>query len=164
MNKWISVKDGLPEDDDKYLCYYHFKGSGRYYYGVLAWLGAEEVPHFQFEGLQNMAVTHWMKLPEAPIDPESLRERGQWIMQQDNTGVCSNCHRQDHIDPLVKYCRYCGARMDGVTEAKHGKWIMHDDEILGLDCECSRCHILTFGDSPYCPHCGARMDEEDEND
>ena len=45
------------------------------------------------------------------IDPESLRERGQWIMQQDNTGVCSNCHRQDHIDPLAKYCRYCGAEM-----------------------------------------------------
>ena len=45
------------------------------------------------------------------IDPESLRERGRWIMQQDNTGVCSNCHRQDHIDPLAKYCRYCGARM-----------------------------------------------------
>ena len=45
------------------------------------------------------------------IDPESLREHGQWIMQQDNTGVCSNCHRQDHIDPLAKYCRYCEARM-----------------------------------------------------
>ena len=47
------------------------------------------------------------------IDPESLREHGQWIMQQDNTGVCSNCHRLDHIDPLAKYCRYCGAKMDG---------------------------------------------------
>ena len=28
-------------------------------------------------------------------------------------GVCSNCHRLDYIDKLAKYCRYCGARMDG---------------------------------------------------
>ena len=28
-------------------------------------------------------------------------------------GVCSNCHRLDSIDKLAKYCRYCGARMDG---------------------------------------------------
>ena len=28
-------------------------------------------------------------------------------------GVCSNCHRVDCIDKLAKYCRYCGANMDG---------------------------------------------------
>ena len=28
-------------------------------------------------------------------------------------GVCSNCHRLDSIDSIAKYCRYCGARMDG---------------------------------------------------
>lgn len=28
-------------------------------------------------------------------------------------GVCSNCHRLDSIDNLAKYCRYCGAKMDG---------------------------------------------------
>ena len=28
-------------------------------------------------------------------------------------GVCSNCHRLDSIDNIAKYCRYCGARMDG---------------------------------------------------
>ena len=28
-------------------------------------------------------------------------------------GVCSNCHRLDFIDNIAKYCRYCGARMDG---------------------------------------------------
>ena len=28
-------------------------------------------------------------------------------------GVCSNCHRLDSIDNLAKYCRYCGALMDG---------------------------------------------------
>lgn len=40
-----------------------------------------------------------------------------------------------------------------------GRWIMHDDEILGLSCECSVCHIETCGDSPYCPNCGAKMME-----
>lgn len=52
--------------------------------------------------------------------------------------------------------------IDPESIREHGKWIMHDDEILGLDCECSRCHILTFGDSPYCPNCGAKMDKEEE--
>ena len=27
-------------------------------------------------------------------------------------GICSNCNRQDKIDPLAGYCRYCGAQMD----------------------------------------------------
>lgn len=38
-----------------------------------------------------------------------------------------------------------------------GYWIMHDDEILGLSCECSVCHIETVGDSPYCPRCGSKL-------
>ena len=39
----------------------------------------------------------------------------------------------------------------------HGRWILHDDELFGLSCECSVCHIETCGDTPYCPHCGAKM-------
>lgn len=39
----------------------------------------------------------------------------------------------------------------------HGRWIMHDDKVFGLSCECSVCHIETCGDTPYCPHCGAKM-------
>ena len=39
-----------------------------------------------------------------------------------------------------------------------GRWIMHDDEILGLSCECSACHTETCGDSPYCPNSGAKME------
>ena len=31
-------------------------------------------------------------------------------------GVCSNCHKLDYIDKLAKYCRYCGAKMDGDKE------------------------------------------------
>lgn len=38
-------------------------------------------------------------------------KRGKWMMRQFGCGVCSNCHRQDHIDPLAKYCRYCGVEM-----------------------------------------------------
>ena len=39
---------------------------------------------------------------------------GRWILKDDHgSGVCSNCHRQDKIDPLAGFCRYCGARMDG---------------------------------------------------
>ena len=38
---------------------------------------------------------------------------GRWILVDKNgTGVCSECNRQDYIDPLATYCRYCGALMD----------------------------------------------------
>ena len=35
--------------------------------------------------------------------------RGEWQMVSNGSGVCSECHRQDKIDPLAKFCRYCGA-------------------------------------------------------
>lgn len=39
-------------------------------------------------------------------------KRGKWIMKDNKgTGVCNQCYRQDHIDSLAKYCRYCGAEM-----------------------------------------------------
>lgn len=34
--------------------------------------------------------------------------RGEWQMVSNGSGVCSECHRQDKIDPLAKFCRYCG--------------------------------------------------------
>ena len=46
-----------------------------------------------------------------------------------------------------------------VAEVRHGHWIMHDDPILGLTCECSECRIETCGDTKYCPVCGAKMDK-----
>ena len=48
-----------------------------------------------------------------------------------------------------------------VEERPRGEWIMHDDEILGLSCECSACHIETCGDTPFCPNCGADMRGEE---
>lgn len=38
---------------------------------------------------------------------------GKFKLIQSGKGVCSNCHRLDSIDKLAKYCRYCGALMDG---------------------------------------------------
>ena len=34
-----------------------------------------------------------------------------WKNISNGVGVCSNCHRQDNVDPLAKYCRYCGSKM-----------------------------------------------------
>ena len=49
-------------------------------------------------------------LPTADVAPV---RHGRWILVDKNgTGVCSECHRQDYIDPLATYCRYCGALMD----------------------------------------------------
>ena len=33
------------------------------------------------------------------------------ILCDNGKGVCPNCHRLDSIDPLAKYCRYCGAKL-----------------------------------------------------
>ena len=49
-----------------------------------------------------------------------------------------------------------------VEERPRGEWIMHDDEILGLSCECSACHIETLGNPKFCPNCGADMWGEGE--
>jgi hypothetical protein len=38
---------------------------------------------------------------------------GERILQQNGNGVCSNCKRQDGIDDLASFCRYCGAKMKG---------------------------------------------------
>ena len=47
-----------------------------------------------------------------------------------------------------------------VQPVKHGRWICHDDEILGFTTECSVCHVEGCLDGYYCPNCGAKMDGE----
>lgn len=42
----------------------------------------------------------------------------RWILIQNGSGVCSACNRNDHIDSLAAYCRYCGAKMDGERRAE----------------------------------------------
>ena len=48
-----------------------------------------------------------------PVSREQVERvwRGEWQMVSNGSGVCSECHRQDKIDPLAKFCRYCGAPM-----------------------------------------------------
>ena len=41
----------------------------------------------------------------------------QRILCDKGKGVCPNCHRLDTIDPLARYCRYCGAKL--AKEAGH---------------------------------------------
>ena len=49
----------------------------------------------------------------APIRQEQVEKawKGEWLMVSDGSGVCSECNRLDKIDPLAKFCRYCGAPM-----------------------------------------------------
>lgn len=43
--------------------------------------------------------------------------KGEWILQQNGNGICSNCKRQDAIDNLARFCRYCGAKMKVGSES-----------------------------------------------
>ena len=44
-----------------------------------------------------------------------IQKQGEWIdVNEARSGICSNCHRLDYIDPLATHCRYCGAKMRGV--------------------------------------------------
>ena len=35
------------------------------------------------------------------------------ILCDHGKGVCPNCHRLDSVDPLARYCRYCGTKLKG---------------------------------------------------
>lgn len=48
----------------------------------------------------------------------SKQSEGEWLLKQNGKGVCSNCHRQDSIDELANFCRYCGAKMRKEDEGK----------------------------------------------
>ena len=50
--------------------------------------------------------------PVADVQPVA---RAVWLAEKDGVGICSNCNRLDHIDPLATHCRYCGAEMYAVT-------------------------------------------------
>lgn len=64
------------------------------------------------------------------------------------------------LKKLAEIGKGLGEKMDDVATMVNGHWIMHDDEILGLTCECSNCHTETMGDGNYCGKCGAKMDEK----
>lgn len=48
------------------------------------------------------------RIPAADVRPVVS---GEWVSVHDGYGICSNCHRGDHIDPLAGFCRFCGADM-----------------------------------------------------
>ena len=60
MSEWISVKDRLPKQREKVLCYFKFEPESpnviaeNTYYGSGWWLS------------ETSRVTHWMPLPEPP--------------------------------------------------------------------------------------------------
>ena len=54
-------------------------------------------------------------VPEVDVEPV-IKSHWQLVDEKNGTGVCGNCNRQDHMDPLARYCRYCGAKMVGEDE------------------------------------------------
>jgi hypothetical protein len=55
-------------------------------------------------------IEHMANIPAVDAAPVV---HARWILVQNGSGVCSACNRNDHIDSLAVYCRYCGAKMDG---------------------------------------------------
>lgn len=70
----------------------------------------------------------WMQQNNAFIDSAILKAiptidavpvtKTPWTLvdEKKGTGVCGSCHRQDHMDPLARYCRYCGAWLEKEEE------------------------------------------------
>ena len=72
-----------------------------------------EMAKYRGTGVRNILIAASKTVKSCPtIDPEDLRPTMCWMMERDGYGICSNCNRGDHIDPLAKFCRYCGARME----------------------------------------------------
>ena len=57
--KWVDVREKLPERDGHYLCRYVFGSGGRGFYGTLDYYAIDPRPHFQHEGSHGMNVTHF---------------------------------------------------------------------------------------------------------
>lgn len=66
--KWVDVREKLPERDGHYLCRYVFRSGGEGFFGTLDYYATDPRPHFQHEGTRGMAVTHWMDIPEVTQD------------------------------------------------------------------------------------------------
>ena len=68
--RWIPVTERLPEEDCQVLAYYGFDHGDGYlgmtFIQVLDYYARDPAPHFQYEGLNGMRVSHWLPLPEPP--------------------------------------------------------------------------------------------------
>jgi hypothetical protein len=70
------------------------------------------------QGLKPLQETYDTETIVAVLYDAGYRKQvgGEWILQQNGNGICSNCKRQDGIDDLASFCRYCGAKMKGGAE------------------------------------------------
>lgn len=118
-------------------------------------------------------------IPAADVRPVA---RGVWVSVHDRYGICSNCHRGDHIDPLAGFCRFCGADMRkkknekkpnpnfvppptvGAKNARTGfaaRWIPFWNSFLNEEeFRCSECDAKYQHTYDTCPWCGATMKGE----
>lgn len=62
--KWVDVREKLPELGGHYLCRYVFRSGEKVFFGTLDYYAIGPRPHFQYEGAHGMTVTHWMDIPE----------------------------------------------------------------------------------------------------
>ncbi|MGM9551947.1 MAG: DUF551 domain-containing protein [Clostridia bacterium] len=65
-DKWISVKDKLPENGGAYIIYAGIVGVAWYKKGSQVW----EMPNGLKTEVSDEIVTHWMPLPSPPMEVE----------------------------------------------------------------------------------------------
>lgn len=72
MDKWISVKDRLPENEKPVLTFVGYEDSMHGFMTVSAYFCFDENPHWQWDGLlrDEQRTLYWMPLPEPPKEDE----------------------------------------------------------------------------------------------
>lgn len=59
----------------------------------------------------------WKTLRRDAVESAMNPSKAHWIAKDDKgNAVCSHCNRLDHVDPLAKYCRYCGFEIENAEE------------------------------------------------
>lgn len=67
------------------------------------------------------------EVPAADVRPVV---RAFWVGEMDGVGICSNCKRLDHIDPLATHCRYCGAEITEPQTLKNASQNADNDAMM----------------------------------
>lgn len=81
-----------------------------------------------FSGLTVIGCMSRIKrIPAADVRPVV---RAFWVGEMDGVGICSNCKRLDHIDPLATHCRYCGAEITEPQTLKNASQNADDDAMM----------------------------------
>lgn len=63
-------------------------------------------------GTSDRETLHWVLAHTPNADVQEV-VHAKFELVNNGKGIRSNCNRLDFIDNIAKYCRYCGARMDG---------------------------------------------------